>query len=232
MIMSLTPVSLLAAFGAGLLSFLSPCVLPLLPGYLAYLAGTNLTEAQRQSILRWRVTLHALWFVLGSAMILMMLGAFAALFGSALSTYQQTVEHIGGLLLILFGIVLSGLLPIPWLSETYQVQVKPARSTWWRSGLIGLTFGASWSACAGPILATILVVTMVKALGVLQGVLVMLVFAAGQGIPLVLVALLVDRASTFLRRLRRSTTFLSYIASAVLIFVGVSLLFGLFSTTG
>jgi cytochrome c-type biogenesis protein len=162
----------------------------------------------------------------------MLLGAIAALFGSALSTYQQALERVGGLLLILFGIALSGLLPIPWVSSTHQVQIKPGRSIWWRSGLIGLTFGASWSACAGPLLGTILVVTVVRSLSVLQAVILMLVFAAGQGIPFLVIALLVDRASPFLRRLRRSTTLLSYIGSAILIFVGISLLFGLFSTAG
>jgi cytochrome c-type biogenesis protein len=230
--MSLTFVSLLAAFGAGLLSFLAPCVLPLIPGYLAYLAGTNREEIQHQSRLRFRVTLHALWFVLGCAIVLMLLGALAALFGKALSTYQQALERVGGFLLILFGIALSGLLPLPWISSTHRVQIKPGRSIWWRSGLIGLAFGASWSACASPILGTILVVTVVKSLGVLQGVILMLVFAAGQGIPFLFVALLVDRASPFLRRLRRSTALLSYIGSAILIFVGISLLFGLFSAVG
>jgi cytochrome c-type biogenesis protein len=230
--MPLTLSSALVAFGAGLLSFLSPCVLPLIPGYVAYLAGTNLEETQRQSVVRWQVTWHALWFVLGSALVLMVLGALAALVGSALNTYQLALERLGGVLLILFGIALSGLLPIPWLTSTHRVQLQSGQAIWWRSGLIGLTFGASWSACAGPILGTILVVTIVKALGILQGALVMLVFAAGQGIPFLLVALLVDRASTVLRRLRRSTAFLSYLASAILIFVGISLLFGLFSTAG
>lgn len=230
--MSLTPVDVLTAFGVGLLSFLSPCVLPLIPGYLAYLAGTNLEKTQHQSVERWQVTWHALWFVLGSALVLMGLGALAALVGSALNTYQLALERASGALLILFGIALSGLLPLPWLTSTHRIQLQPDRPIWWRSGLVGLTFGASWSACAGPILGTILVVTVVKAVGILQGVLLMLVFAAGQGIPFLLVALVVDRASTFLRRLRRSTAFLSYLASAILIFVGISLLFGLFSTAG
>jgi cytochrome c-type biogenesis protein len=149
-----------------------------------------------------------------------------------LNAYQLVLERASGVLLIFFGIALSGLLPLPWLSSMHRVQLQPGQAIWWRSGLIGLTFGASWSACAGPILGTILVVTVVKALGILQGVVLMLVFAAGQGIPFLLVAVVVDRASTFLRRLRRSTAFLSYVASAILIFVGISLLFGLFSTAG
>ena len=215
-----------------MLSFLSPCALPLIPGYLSYLAGTNLEEAQSQFTLRWRVTLHALWFVLGCTVVLMLLGALATSFGSTLSTYQQVLERIGGLLLILFGIALTGLLPIPWLLGTHRVQVKQGRSTWWRSGLIGLTFMASWSACAGPILGTILVLTAVRSQLLLQGVIVMLAFAVGQGIPFLLVGLLVDRASTFLRRIRRYTVLFSYIGGAILILVGISLLLGLFSNYG
>jgi cytochrome c-type biogenesis protein len=110
--------------------------------------------------------------------------------------------------------------------------VKPGRSAWRRSGLIGLTFGASWSACAGPILGAILVLTAVRSLLLLQGVILMLAFALGLGVPFLLVALLVDRASSFLRRIRRYTVLLSYIGGAILILVGVSLLLGLFSTYG
>src|SRR5258708_9974032 len=127
--MSLTFFSVLAAFGAGILSFLSPCVLPLIPGYLSYLAGTNLEEAQSQFTLRWRVTLHALWFVLGCAVVLLLLGALAALFGSTLSTHQPWLSRIGGLLLILFGIALTGLLPIPWLSGTHPAPLTPRPPT-------------------------------------------------------------------------------------------------------
>src|SRR5207249_11494335 len=139
--MSLTSLGLLAAFGAGILSFLSPCVLPLVPGYLSYLAGTSLEEAQSQSSARRRVSLHALCFVLGFALLFTLLGAAASLLGNALHTYQQVLARLAGLLLILFGIALTGLVPIPWLSRDHHVQVKPGRSAWWRSGLIGMAFG-------------------------------------------------------------------------------------------
>ncbi len=230
--MSFTSLGLLEAFGAGVLSFLAPCVLPLVPGYLSYLAGMSLEEAKSQPTARWRVSLHALWFVLGFALLLMLLGAIAALFGSVFRTYQQGLERIGGLLLILFGIALTGLVPLPWLSRDHRMQVKPGRSAWWRSGLIGLTFGASWSACAGPILGAILVLTAVKSLLLLQGVILMLAFALGLGAPFLLVGLLVDRVGTFLRRIRRYTALLSYIGGAILILVGISLLLGLFSNYG
>ena len=126
--MALSQLGLLAAFGAGLLSFLSPCVLPLVPGYLSYLAGTSVQEAQGKPTASFRVSLHALCFVLGFTLLFTLLGAAAALVGLALHIYQQWLARIAGLLLILFGIALTGLVPIPWLSRDHRVQVQPGRS--------------------------------------------------------------------------------------------------------
>lgn len=222
--MSLTPLSLLAVLGAGLLSFLSPCVVALVPGYLAYLSGMSLEEVKSRPSARWQVSLQALWFVLGCTLFLTLLGAAAALLGSALSVYQQVLERVGGLVLILLGIALTGLVPVPWVSGEHRVQFKPGPPAWWRSGLIGMTFGAGWSACAGPILGAVLVLTAVKS--------VMLLFALGQGVPFLLVGLLVDRASPFLRRIRRSTALLTGIGGVILILVGFFLLTGLLNIAG
>jgi cytochrome c-type biogenesis protein len=230
--MSLTPLSLLTVFGAGLLSFLSPCVVALVPGYLAYLSGMSLEEVKSRSSARWQVSLQALWFVLGCTLFLTALGAAAALLGSALSVYQQILEHVSGLVLILLGIALTGLVPIPWISGEHRVQFKPGPPAWWRSGLIGLTFGAGWSACAGPILGAVLILTAAGSVMVLQGMAVMLLFALGQGVPFVLVGLLVDRAGPFLRRIRRSTALLTRIGGVILILVGFFLLTGLLNTAG
>ena len=229
--MSLTALGLLAAFGAGILSFVSPCVLPLLPGYLAYAAGSSVEEAQRDAAARWRVSTGVVWFVLGVILLLTLLGAAAALLGNALSTYQLLLERIGGVLLIVFGVALTGLVPIPWLSRDHLFQVKPGQSSWRRSVLMGLAFGASWSACSSPILAAILVVTAVRSVVVVQGIVFMLIFALGESIPLLLVGLLVGRAGPFLRRIHRYTTILYYVGAFVMIFVGVSLLFNLFPTS-
>lgn len=223
---------LLGAFGAGILSFLSPCVVPLMPSYLSYLAGTTLDDARSQPAVRWRVSRHALWFVLGSGVLLVLLGAVAALFGSAVQTYQQVFERVAGVLLILFGVALIGLLPLPWLSRDYHVKVKPGPSSWWRSGLLGLAFGASWSACSSPILASILVLTAVRSQVVLQGASIMLVFALGQSLPLLLVGTLVDRAGAFLRRIRRLTVILRRIGAAILIVMGILLVLGVGSSSG
>jgi cytochrome c-type biogenesis protein len=223
--MLLIHLGLLAAFGAGMLSFFSPCVFPLVPGYLSYLAGTSLQEAQSQPTTRWRVSLHALCFVLGFALLFTLLGATAALLGSALHTYQQVLARIAGLLLILFGIALTGLVPIPWVSRDHRAQVKQGASAWWRSGLIGMAFGAGWSACTGPILGSILVLTAASAT-LLQGVIFLLAYALGLGLPFVLVGILVDRTGTLMRRIRRYTGPLSFIGGAILILMGMLILTG------
>lgn len=230
--MPLTPLSLLAVFGAGLLSFLSPCVVALVPGYLAYLSGMSLEEVKGRPSARWQVSVQALWFVLGCTLVLTVLGAAAALLGRTLSVYQQVLERVGGLVLILLGVALTELVPLPWVSGEHRVQFKPGPPAWWRSGLIGMTFGAGWSACAGPILGAVLVLTVTGSVALLKGVVVMLLFGLGQGVPFVLVGFLVDRAGPFLRRIRRATALLTRIGGVVLILVGFFLLTGLFSTTG
>lgn len=230
--MSFTSLGLLTAFGAGLLSFLAPCVLPLVPSYLSYLAGMSLHEKSLQSDTRFRIILQALWFVAGFALLFTVLGAVTAGIGLALSAYQLVLERVGGVLLIVFGIVLIGWVPVPWLSRTYHLEVKPGRSVWWRSGLIGIAFGASWSACTGPILGAILVLTAGSSGGVVQGAILMLTFALGLGAPFLLVGLLVDRIGPLLRRIRRVTAVLTTIGGVILLLLGILLLTGLFSTYG
>jgi cytochrome c-type biogenesis protein len=175
--------------------------------------------------MRWRVSLHAFCFVLGFVLLFTLLGAAAALLGSVLRTEEQILARIAGLLLILFGIALTGLIPIPWLSRDHRVQVKQGASAWWRSGLIGMAFGAGWSACTGPILGAILVLTTASAT-LLQGVIFLLAYALGLGVPFVLVGLLVDRVGMLMRRLRRYTGPLSFIGGAILILMGMLVLTG------
>jgi len=160
------------------------------------------------------------------------LGAVTAWLGLALSAYQIVLERIGGVLLILFGIALTGWVPLPWLSRTYHLEVKPGKSVWWRSALIGLAFGASWSACTGPILGAVLVLTAGSSRSMVQGAILMLTFALGLGVPFLLAGLLMDRVRPFLRRIRRATALLSTIGGVILVLMGIFLLTGLFSTSG
>jgi cytochrome c-type biogenesis protein len=218
--MALTPLGLLAAFGAGALSFVSPCVLPLVPGYLSYLAGTGIHELDRTGTARGRVGLHALCFVLGFALLFTLLGAAAALLGSALQDYQRLLARLAGLLLLLFGIALTGLVPIPFLSSNMRVQVGRGATAWWRSALVGMAFGASWSACSGPILGAILVLTAVSAT-LTQGISYLLVYALGLGVPFLLTGILAERVVALFRPARRYMRLISFIVGVVLILMGM-----------
>ncbi len=223
--MTLTYLGLLAAFGAGVLSFLSPCVFPLVPGYLSYLASTSISEVRSQPILRWRVSAHALCFVVGFTLIFALLGAAASLAGLALHAYQQILARIAGVLLVLFGIALTGLVPIPLLSKDYRIQVQRGSEGWWRSGLIGVAFGAGWSACTGPILGSILALAAVGTTFV-QGVIFLLAYAMGLGLPFLLVGLLVDRVHPLMRYMRRFTGFISLVGGVLLILMGMLIVTG------
>jgi cytochrome c-type biogenesis protein len=145
--------------------------------------------------------------------------------GSALQDYQRLLARLAGLLLLLFGIALTGLVPLPFLSGEYRIQVRQGTTSWWRSVLIGMAFGASWSACSGPILGSILVLTAVTAT-LAQGIGYLLVYALGLGLPFLLAGLLVDRVGPLLRPIRRFMQPLCFIAGVVLILMGMLTIYG------
>lgn len=227
----MTSVQLVVPLGAGILSFVSPCVWPLVPGYLSFLAGSALGQTATGTS-RWRTSQQALWFVAGCTLVLMALGAGAALLGASLKNHQVLIERVGGVLLILFGFAFSGWIPIPWLSSDHRANTSSGRSAWWRSILVGIGFGLSWSACAGPLLAGVLTLTAVQSQRVTEGVISMLLFALGQGLPFLAMALPADRMLPVLRRFRRLTALVSSIGAVVLIILGGLLLSGQFSELG
>ena len=223
--MALAHFGLFAAFVAGLLSFLSPCVFPLVPGYLSYLADATLRQEQGTSPVRWRVSLHALCFVLGFAFIFAALGAAASVLGVLLTPYRQFLAYVAGVLLIIFGIVLTGLLPLPFLSGEHRVHVESGTPALLRSGLIGVAFGAGWSPCMGPMLGSILALATVSTT-LAQGIVFLLIYALGLGMPFLLVGLLIDRAGPVVRRINRYTGPISIIGGVILVLTGMLILSG------
>src|ERR687887_2727106 len=122
--MTVAHLGLIAAFVAGLVSFLSPCVFPLVPGYLSYIAGATVSEARCAGGARWRITPHALCFVVGFALIFAMLGAIASTIGAVLNAHKLLRERAAGVLLVLFGIVMTGFVPVPFLQRGRRVHVE------------------------------------------------------------------------------------------------------------
>ena len=211
--------SALAAFAAGLLRFLSPCVLPLVPSYVGFLTGMSVEEAERR---RGTALLHGLWFVAGFSLVFVLLGAAASAVGQLLRDYQVWLGRIGGVLLILFGIYLLGLLRPAFLMREWRVQLARKPLGFFGSGVVGFTFGAAWTPCIGPILGGILTLAATRA-GLGQGIGLLAVYALGLAIPFLLTALALDRFLVWFQRFRPYIVWVDRIAGGMLIVLGLLL---------
>lgn len=223
--MSVAHFGVLAAFAAGVVSFLSPCVFPLVPGYLSYIAGATASEVRTEGNARWRVTAHALFFVIGFALIFAMLGAIASAIGAVLHQHKLLLEQVAGALLILFGIVMTGLVPLPFVQRERRMHVQAGEPALLRSGLIGMAFGAGWSPCIGPVLGSIFALAAASST-LTQGVFLLLIYALGLGVPFVLIGLLIDRAAPIVRRVNRYVGPISIASGVILALTGVLILTG------
>ena len=202
-------VSLAAAFLAGVLSFLSPCVLSLVPTYLFYLGGE-----------RGRPLFNALFFVLGFGVIFFLLGLPFTLLGGLLFEHRQTLAWVGGVVLILFGLYMLGLRPRWGVNLRYEGETaRPLGAL-----LLGATLGLGWTPCIGPILGAILTLTAVGG-----GVELLLAYILGLAVPFLLVALFADRLKGWLRRARRLSHYVELLAGVVLLVVGVLLVTGTYT---
>ena len=215
----------LAAFIAGLVSFLSPCVFPLVPGYLSYMAGATAGEVRLSSNARWRVSAHALFFVIGFALIFVMLGATASAISAILRDHKLVLERLAGVLLVLFGIVMTGLVPVPFLQRERRVHIQGGEPALLRSALIGVAFGAGWSPCIGPVLGSIFAMAAFSTT-LAQGTMLLLVYAFGLGVPFLVIGLLIDRAGPVVRRVNRYVGPISVASGVILAATGVLILTG------
>jgi len=219
----LESVSLATAFIAGVLSFISPCVLPLVPGYLSFISGLSLEEMRgtgdrRRS--RRHVFVASLAFVLGFSVVFIALGASASAVGQFLMSRLSLIGKIAGAVLVLFGLHTMGLLQIRWLYQEKRVQTarKPAGPL--GAFLVGLAFAFGWTPCIGPILAAILAVAAAQDT-IAQGVLLLAVYSAGLGIPFLLTSLAVNRFFAAFAKVRRYYKAIEVTAGALMVAVGV-----------
>lgn len=213
-------VSYAVAFAAGLLSFLSPCVLPLIPSYVGFLTGLTVEEMQRR---RGVAVLHAVWFVAGFSFIFMALGASASALGNLLLRYQVWLGRVGGVLVLLFGLYLLGVLRPAFLMRERKIELASKPIGYVGSALVGMTFGAAWTPCIGPILGGIL--TLAAARGsVWQGTLLLGVYALGLAVPFLLTAFALDRFLAWFQRFRPYIVWVDRVAGALLVLLGVLLI--------
>lgn len=216
---------LFVAFAAGLLSFLSPCVLPLVPSYIGFLTGMSLPEMSG----RRRVAVaHALLFVLGFSLIFVLLGASATALGRALNYYQVWLQRIGGALIIGFGLVCLGVIKVGFLNQERRVQVEQKPVGYLGSALVGMAFGAGWTPCIGPVLGAILgLAATSQDLG--RGMLLLAVYSAGLAVPFLVAAVALDSFLGWFQRFRRYLPWVMRVTGVLLIFVGGLMVTGEFT---
>jgi len=221
------PVSLglLVAFAAGLLSFLSPCVLPLVPSYIGFLTGMSLPETSD----RRRAALgHAVLFVLGFSLVFILLGASATALGRALNYYQQWLQRIGGALIIAFGLVCLGVIRWQALSQERRVQVEHKPVGYLGSALVGMAFGAGWTPCIGPVLGAILGLAATSQ-DLSRGMLLLAAYSAGLAVPFLIAAAALDSFLRWFQGFRRYLPWVMRLSGALLIFVGILMVTGEFT---
>src|SRR6266498_2319023 len=223
-------VTILAALLAGALSFLSPCVLPLVPPYLVYLAGTSLELAEgaepRVSVRRDTVVAAAL-FVLGFSTVLILLGAGASVAGGRVRAYSNELAIIAGIAIIVMGLHFLGLTRISWLMREKCAAIPKPVGLWGAYGM-GLAFAFGWTPCIGPILAAILAVaaseaTLAKGAGLLA------VYSLGLGIPFLIAAAAIKPFAAFLMRFRRHLASMERVMGGLLVLTGIGFLAGVFT---
>jgi cytochrome c-type biogenesis protein len=211
----------LAAFVAGILSFLSPCVLPLVPGYVSLISGATVEDLQSNDRrMLGTVMLHSITFILGFSVVFIALGAVATGIGQFANEYHNVLAKVAGIIVIIFGLHLTGLLKIKALYADKRLHDVKGGSSAWGSFAVGFAFAFGWTPCIGPILATILVFASGQDT-VLKGVLLLAIYSLGLAVPFLLTSLGVDRFLGFYSRFRRHLHTVEVISGVLLIAVGI-----------
>jgi cytochrome c-type biogenesis protein len=223
-------VTILAALFAGLLSFLSPCVLPLVPPYLVYLAGTSLerfADAEPEPRVRWETVGAAALFVAGFSTVFVALGASASVFGSLIRAYADKLAMVAGVVIIIMGLHFLGVTRLALLYREKRVTV-PKPVGLWGAYVMGLAFAFGWTPCIGPILAVILAIAASEAT-VTKGAGLLAVYSLGLGIPFLAAAFAVEPFAKFLARFRGYLPVVEKTMGALLVLTGIAFLTGFVS---
>lgn len=229
--MDASSIGLLTAFVAGIVSFLSPCVLPVVPGYISYIAGHNGPSANAAADRRGRATalFPSAFFVLGFGTVFVVLGASATAIGRLFLRYRYEANIVGGIIVIAFGLVMLGLLRVKWFQRDFRLHPRIAGGHPAAAFVLGIAFGFGWTPCIGPILGAILTVSAVQSS--LQGSIQLLVaYALGLGVPFLLAAVFMSELLVRIKALRRAGRPLQFAAGIVMVLFGIAMVTGKLTT--
>lgn len=211
------------AFLEGIITFISPCLLPMLPVYISYFAGQN----QRSNVST--VIINASGFVLGFTFVFILLGAFAGSIGSLLIEHSTIVNLVGGIIIIIFGLNFMGVLQIPFLSANRQLNLGNFKVGFLSSVLFGIVFSLGWTPCVGAFLGSALMLAASSG-DTLKGILMLFCFSLGLGIPFIISAILIDRLKSTFDFIKRNYRMINLISGGLLVVVGVLMATGLMGT--
>jgi len=218
-------ISYSAALVAGLFSFFSPCVLPLIPAYFTFITGFSLDELTQEpdTATRLKVVLSTIAYILGFSTVFIAMGASASLLGGVLFRFADQIRIIGAILIILLGIHLTGLFRFKLLDFEKKIHLQSKPLHFFGTFIIGMAFGAGWSPCIGPLLGSILIIAGSKET-IMEGVLLLSVYSAGLGIPFLVLSLFVGALLTFLKKAVRVLKYVNTTAGVILIIAGILLI--------
>lgn len=215
----------LVAFTAGLLSFLSPCVLPLVPSYITFITGMGLDDATRA---RRAALVHAALFVAGFSFIFVALGAGASVFGQMMREYRVWIARIGGALMVLMGLWMLGVINIGALQQERRIHVSDKPLGYLGTVVVGIAFGAGWTPCLGPTLGAILVLAANET-ELTKGITLLSFYSMGLAVPFLLSALLLDQFLGFFKSFKKNIGTVNRIAGVLLVLVGIGMFTGWFA---
>ncbi|MFK7751692.1 MAG: cytochrome c biogenesis CcdA family protein [Sedimentitalea sp.] len=221
--------AMIVALTAGIISFLSPCVLPIVPPYLAYMSGVSLNDMQDEAAGRRKATISALFFVLGLSTVFLFLGFTASAFGAFFLQNQELFAQISGVVVIVFGLHFLNVFRIPFLDREARIDAGDGGGSSFGAYVLGLAFAFGWTPCIGPQLGAILSLAASEA-SVARGTVLLGIYAAGLGIPFLLAAMFLTRSMRLMNRLKKHMSLIEKGMGALLLLVGIALVTGAFST--
>lgn len=217
-------ISVFVAFFAGFISFASPCILPMIPAYISFITGT--IDHRERSV--GRTISRSLAFVLGFSLVFILLGASASLVGQLIAEYKPVLAKVGGILIVIFGLHMTGIIQIPLFYREARFRGPKQSASWAGSILLGMAFAAGWTPCVGTVLSSILLYAGMSDT-VLKGVYLLTAYSAGLGVPFVLTGILLHFFGQKIVKWNRYTQVISRVSGGIMILLGILIFFNLFS---